>query len=63
MATVTKSVTLEIIGEHLREAREDIHGLKVHVMEMEDRLRTEFGERFDGIDANLAKIMDHLGIQ
>ena len=62
MATVTKDVTLEMLGDGLREARQDIHGLKTDIMKLGDDLRTEFGERFDGIDGKLAKIMDHLGI-
>ena len=59
MATVTETTTLEIIGEHLREARADIHGLKTHIMAMEDRQT----ERFDSIEQKLEKIMDHLGIE
>ena len=59
MATVTEDVTIEIIGEHRRAAGQDVHDLKTHIMEMEDRTT----ERFDNIDNQLAKIMDHSGIQ
>ena len=49
MATVTDTTTLEIIGERLREARQDIHDLKTHIVGMEDRT----SERFDGIKEQL----------
>jgi len=58
---VTGPVTLEITGKHLREARQDVHGLKTDIMTLGDDLRTEFGERFDGVDASLAKIIEHPG--
>ena len=63
MANVTETVTLEMLGDGLREARQAIHGLKTDIMRLGDDLRAEFGERFDTIDGSLAKIMDHLGIQ
>ena len=61
MATVTKPTTLAVIGEHLREARQEIHGLKTDIMTLGDDLRNEFRERFDGIEASVAKIIEHLG--
>ena len=67
MATATTSdVTIQEIGRHLRDARADIQDLKTHVMGMGDRingLESRMNQRFDGIDGQLLKIIDHLGIE
>ena len=70
MPTVTKDVTLEIIGEHLREARADIHGLKTDIMTLGDTLRGEIGTlrteidgRLDSIEQLLGKIAAQVGVE
>ena len=63
-------VTIQMIGEGLRGARQDIHDLKTFVMGMEDRINERFDGidgrldgidgRLDGIDAKLDKVIAHL---
>ena len=56
MATVTKAATIEMLGDGLRGARQDIHDLKTHVMGMEDRIN----ERFDGVESRLDGVESRL---
>ena len=59
MAVTTEAPAgvIEMIGEGPRETRQEVHDLKTHIMEMEDRLtkRIDAGfaavdDRFDAVD-------------
>ena len=59
MATMAHDVTIGMLGEGLREARQDIHDLKTYVMGMEDRINKRFDGmdgRLDGVDGRLDRI-------
>ena len=58
----------KMLGEGLREARQDIHDLKTFVMGMEDRLteqiasvKDELGSRLDRIETMLEKLISQNG--
>ena len=59
---------IEMLGEGLREARQDIHDLKTFVMGMEDRLTGQISDlgdemtpRLDRIEAMLEKLISQNG--
>lgn len=47
---------VEMLGDGLRDARQDIQDFKTFVMGMEDRIN----ERFEGIDVRFAAVIDEL---
>ena len=66
--TDAPTTTLGMIGEHLREARQEVHDLKTFVMGMEDRLterissvKGELGSRLDRIETMLEKLISQNG--
>ncbi|MCY4571972.1 MAG: hypothetical protein OXF01_04150 [Gemmatimonadetes bacterium] len=61
MPNTMTAVTLDMVGEQLREANQGIASLKTDIMKLGDDLRVEFGERFDGMDSRLDGIETLLG--